>query len=269
MTRITKALAMVAVLGLAGCPQLLGLVEKPRVSVKRVDLAGFDLAGLSANFVLGVDNPNPFGLPVGKLDYQLTVDGHTSAEGHADQNLSIPANGSGEVVLPVRVQFVELGLTVESMLSKQELPYTIRVRIGFDTPAGLIEIPLEKSGTFPVPRLPDVSLGDVRMGDVGLTGMTLNVQVGLHNPNAFALPVGALDYRITVNGTQVASGSCRPRTLAPNATETETLAVKIDPLMGGLSIAQALQAGRARVGLDGTLGVGAMQVPVHLSTQLG
>jgi LEA14-like dessication related protein len=138
----------VAALALTGCPELFSVMQKPNVTMKRVDLSSVTPMGLSANFVLAVDNPNPIGLPVGKLDYQLTVDGHALAAGQSSQNLSIPGNGSADVTLPVSVNFAELGLAVESMMTKSELPYTIRAKVGFDSVAGSIEVPIEQSGTF-------------------------------------------------------------------------------------------------------------------------
>lgn len=163
MTRIMRIGLCATVAAFAGCADFFtmigqaapGLVEKPHLSMKHVDVTGFDAPSLalSTSFLIGVQNPNPVGLPLSRLDYDLAIDGRQLADGHAQENVSLPANGSTDVTLPVNVRLLDAGLTIEQLATRSSLPYQIRVRLGFDTPGGTLEVPLEQSGTFALASL--------------------------------------------------------------------------------------------------------------------
>ena len=249
---------------LCGCASLAGLVEKPKVTLHSVEVTSASFEGLSANFAFDVDNPNPIGVDLSRLDYQLTIDGHQLAEGHGNQTLSVPSNGHGTMVLPVSVRFVELGQAVASMMTKQTVPYTIKATLGFSTPMGTVDIPVESSGTFPVPQLPRPQLMGAQLSDLSLGGVTLRVNLAFVNPNAFALPVGGLGWRVSVEGADVASGSSPAMQLPPSGTQPVSLDVRIDFLRAGAAVASALRSGSATVAVDGQLDMGIFKMPVNL-----
>jgi LEA14-like dessication related protein len=259
--------SMMALL-LCGCASLGGLVEKPKVTLHSVEVTRVSFEGLSANFAFTVENPNPIGVDLSRLDYQLTIDGHELAQGHGDQTLSVPSNGTGTMVLPVSVRFVELGQAVASLLTKQTLPYTIKATLGFSTPMGTVDIPVESSGSFPVPQLPRAQLLGAQLADLSLGGVTLQVNLGFANPNAFAMPVAGLAWRVSVEGASVASGSSPAMELPPSGTQPVRLDVRIDFLRAGTAVASALQAGSATVSVDGQLDMGVFKAPVSVAQSL-
>jgi LEA14-like dessication related protein len=54
---------------------------------------------------------------------------------------------------------------------------------------------------------PTVSLDDVRMAGMGVLGGTMDVTIGVHNPNDFPLHTPRVRYRLLVDTLQIASGS--------------------------------------------------------------
>jgi LEA14-like dessication related protein len=265
--RVTPII-LLALTPCAGCSELLALVQKPTVKVKRVDLKRVSFQDLAVDVVLTVDNPNPIGLPVARLDYQVTVDGHALASGRADSSLAIPAAGSADVTLPVAARWDALGATAQSLFERDELPYVISARVGFDVPGGSFDVPIEHQGTLPVPRPPQVELGAVSLGDIDFSGATLHVGLALTNPNRFALPLGALAYRISVEDREVANGSAQPGELAAGEKRPLDLALRIDFLRAGAAIGAAVAARSARVALDGELDVAGHALPLHLAGAL-
>jgi LEA14-like dessication related protein len=249
---------------LCGCATLGGLVEKPKVTLHSVEVTSASFEGLSANFAFDVENPNPIGVDLSRLDYQLTIDGHQLAEGHGNQTLSVPSNGHGTMVLPVSVKFIELGQAVGSMLTKQTVPYTIKATLGFSTPMGTVDIPVESSGTFPVPQLPRPQLMGAQLSDLSLGGVTLRVNLAFVNPNTFAVPVGALAWHVSVEGADVASGSNPAMQLPASGTQPVQLDVRIDFLRAGSAVVTALRSGSATVAVDGQLDMGPFKMPVSL-----
>src|SRR5262249_23621607 len=154
-----RALSLIPLVGGAsGCAAFGGLFQKPTVTLERVEITRIAFDGIGANFVFAVQNPNAIGADLASLRYQLTIDGHALAEGQGNQTLQVPAHGTGALVLPVSIRFVEFAESLLALFQKQVVPYTIDTRLGFQSPAGVIEIPIQSSGTFPVPRLPSVDL---------------------------------------------------------------------------------------------------------------
>src|SRR5262249_12493318 len=264
--RLARA-AMLTLLA-SGCALLGSLFEKPTVTLRRVDVTDVSFSAIGARFVFAVENPNAIGADVARLDYQFTIDGHQLAEGHGDQAFQVPAHGTGEMALPVRIRFADFSQSLQALVSKTSVPYTVQVRLGFQSPAGIIEVPVSQSGSFPVPQLPDVRLASVSVRDMGLGGATLDIGLQLQNRNAFAVPLGGFSYRVLVEGAPIATGAAQPGQLAASATQVTPLAVRVDFLSAGLAVARALQGGGASVTLDGALDLGGFNLPVHLSQLL-
>jgi len=53
---------------------------------------------------------------------------------------------------------------------------------------------------------PSVSLSDIRIVDVNLMEQTFALKLRVQNPNAFDIPVHGLNYRVDLNGQEVAHG---------------------------------------------------------------
>jgi LEA14-like dessication related protein len=75
---------------------------------------------------------------------------------------------------------------------------------------------------------PTATFESAHVGEVTPEGLTLNFQLGLKNPNAFALPVGDADYTFAVSGVEILEGEAKPAgTLPANGSTSVTLPVKV------------------------------------------
>jgi LEA14-like dessication related protein len=259
------ASCVVALLSCSGCDQLF---QKPRVTVKRVDITSVNFSGLNANIVFAVENRNVIGIDLAKLVYQLTVDNHPFVQGVGNNPLHVPANGVGELALPVSFKFVELAEALASLFTKKQVPFTIATKLGFGTPLGILEVPLQHSGTMPVPQLPSISIGNAVVGGINVSGATVSVTLNVRNNNTFALPLGALSYGLSVNGAPLVQAQTAPAQLAPGGTLPLTLSAHLDFLRVGMGIFRAVQSGAATVALDGNFDLGGYSMPVHLQHAL-
>lgn len=87
---------------------------------------------------------------------------------------------------------------------------------------------------------PEVTLTSIALG--GGSGLTqlINVGVKVRNPNAFALSFNRLNYRVYLEGSEVASGRrAEPLTIAANDSVSFTVPIELN-LLGGLSLMQKL-----------------------------
>jgi LEA14-like dessication related protein len=262
---VALAFLVAVIIPTSGCDQLF---NKPTVRVERVDMTGISFRGIAANVVFQVENHNAIGIDLAKLVYQLTVDHHPFVQGSANNALHVPANGVGQLTLPVSFQFAELAEAIASIIQKRQVGYTIATQLGFGTPLGVLTVPISYSGTLPVPQLPTISIGNAAVGAVDLSGASLSVTLAVRNPNAFALPVGALSYALSVSGVSIASASTPPAQLAAGGTLPLTLTAHVDFLRAGVGVLRAIQSRSATIALDGSFDLLGYTMPIHLSRAL-
>ena len=266
-------LAVVALVPLAfgstSCALLNQVFQRPTVSMRSVDLTSLSFTGIGANFVMNVNNPNAIGLDLARLGYQLTIEGKRLAAGQGNQPANIPAMGQGVVTLPVSINFSDFVASVEALFKKDNVSYNIALAPGFNTPLGVIDIPLSHAGVFPVPKLPDVSLGTPQLGNMDLTGATVSLPLNIANKNGFELPVSGLNYALTVGGQPLITAGANPGNLAAKQAKAVPITARIDFLRTGLGLANAIRGGAANIGLTGALDLGGYKLPLNLSTRLG
>ena len=270
MPRLLRAVAVLALLASShGCAMLNQLFQKPAVSLRSVDLTSLSFTGIGANFVLGVDNPNPVGIDLARLAYQVTIEGKQLAQGQANQAVSVPASGAGTITLPVSIRFTDFVASIQALLTKRQVNYSIAMSPGFNTPLGIIDVPLAHSGQFPVPQVPQVSLGTPSLGGLDLTGATLSLPIVIHNKNGFPLPTTGLSYGLTVAGAAVLSATAAPGPLAANQQTSVPITARINFAQVGLGVMNALRGGGAPIALNGLLDLGGYKLPLNLATNLG
>ena len=261
-------LAALALVCLSACSGAGSLFEKPRVGFRGVEVADVGFAGLTARFVFIVDNPNAIGIDVAQLGYSLTVDGHTLAKGSSAAGLHVPAEGAGELTVPVGGSFAELGAPLEAVLARKELPFVLHAELGVGMPSGVQNVPLDARGMLPVPQPPRVALAAVELGELTVSRASLDIALAFANDNSFALPLGELRYQLTVEDEPISSGTLAPLSLDPHAGKTVHLRAGVDLLTVGAALVAALSARSARLGLDGELALGAISLPLHLRAAL-
>jgi LEA14-like dessication related protein len=79
--------------------------------------------------------------------------------------------------------------------------------LSFDLPvAGRTRIPVRHTGSLPLVKLPRVTLNGLRVKDLSLMGATVEIVLGVDNPNAFDLALKRVDYALDINGASWATG---------------------------------------------------------------
>jgi LEA14-like dessication related protein len=149
--RLVTLILVISFLG-CGCAALQQAVVYPTARVEKVALANVGLDAATIEFTLGVDNPYSVSLPVGGLDFALSVQKHKFLEGSADLDRTIPANQTGSLSVPVRVPFAELfGLASDLQLGST-IGYHADLGLRVKTPvAGEISLPLDADGEIKLP----------------------------------------------------------------------------------------------------------------------
>ena len=246
---------------------LTGAYEAPKFTFKEVRFDKADLKGADVTLIWNVQNPNAAGLEVASADYALDVDGHRLVSGAPPLGLKIAGNGQSEVALPAHLIWTELAQTVEQLFSKDSVHYKASGTVGLQsTIAGIVSIPVEHEGDFPTPKLPTFSLDNLRIESVSLTGARLVVPIKLSNKNGFPLPLGNLAGDVQIGGERVGTLSAVASGLIA-AGQERIIEVPLDiSFLGARAAAQAIaSSGNAEVKIDGKLGAGGLDVPIHVA----
>lgn len=130
--RLKNAAFVAGLLCLAGCASLEDVVSPPGVTLRNVhaETLAFDRQTFLLSF--DVTNPNPFPLPVSRLEYGVWLDGRRFASGDADSGIHIPALSDGTFDIRVEMDLVN---TVPDLLFvlrdglDRRLPYRLEGRL--------------------------------------------------------------------------------------------------------------------------------------------
>lgn len=191
---------------LFSCAGMEKIIQPPSIRIDTVKLASVDFEKLGLDIVFQVNNPNPFGLSLSGFDYAFTIENKQLLSGRDTRGLALAGQKVSEMHFPLTIKFADVYQLISEKKDLDTLAYSFS---GTIIPAGLLaafKIPFSKSGHLPNVRLPQLSLKNVKMQKLSLSGVDLKLLVGLKNPNIFAFNVGKLDYKLDLAGKPFASG---------------------------------------------------------------
>jgi LEA14-like dessication related protein len=144
-----KSLVLLGFLVVTGCSLF---VTKPEIAVKDLQLAGVDRDGIEMDFLLTVTNPNSYSLKLTGYRYNLLVSALPLAKGENHEVVEFQGNAVTSVRLPVRISFHDLLEILKRRPDPEHISYQLTAGFDLDTPVGAIGIPVDKSGTFAIPK---------------------------------------------------------------------------------------------------------------------
>lgn len=262
MTR--RALLLVPLLALAGCPKLGALGDaldkyKPTVSFKNFRLENISFDGADVDFVFEVNNPNPIDVAFSSFSYDLDLAGSRFFSGVQPKGLKLEAEGKSKLVVPVSVGFAELLETATNIKGQDNVPYLFSGKLGFNTPLGELLLPIEQAGDFPVLRAPKVKFGELRVAELQVlqNRALLELDLELSHEQGSNLSFQDFDYKLLLDGSRVATGVVpRLATVAAGESKTVTLPIELNLLELGSGVVSAIKdRSDIDVGLKAGLGV--------------
>ncbi len=268
MKRPLLILLALSLVTLTGCATLKQLFKKPRVTFKTARLSSASLSDATVDIIYQVDNPNSFGLSLAKVDYAFFVEGKQVVAGAPRKGIQLKAKGRSDLVFPANVRFADIVPVVETFLTKDRATFKIQGSVGIDTPVGVLSFPLEREGTFEIPKIPNVQFQSPRITNLTLSGATVEFPLTITNRNSFPLPIAGLSGDLKVAGASVGTLSTgNLGTLDGSGSRQITLPLQINFLRAA-SAASALRSGNGQVSLSGRLTSGAQSVPLNIGQLL-
>jgi LEA14-like dessication related protein len=252
-------------LSCASLGNLCGGFHKPELTFNRVELLDVSLTGITVNVHFNLKNDNPVGVKIASLAYNFEVENRPVVSGHPPNGYEVKPNATVDLAFPAHVNFQDLAATVQVFLQKDVARYSASGSLGVNTPVGVVTFPLSHSGTFDVPKAPDVQINPPTLNSVTLSSAHLTVPILVHNKNGFPLPFGGLSTQVTVGGAPALAPSIPQQSaLAPRESRVVNLGVDVNFVQAGMAVANAIRSRQADVGLRGNLNVGGLNVPVDV-----
>ena len=181
--------------------------------------------------------------------------------------MTVGANKKSPLQFPAEVRFKDLASVITTFLQKDTAAYAASGNVGLQTPLGVLSFPLQHKGSFPVPKLPDVTFATPSITKMDLTGATLEIPLVVNNKNGFALPIDALAGALKISGASVGQLNAGSLSLGAKAQKRVTLPIRVN-FAQAAAAAAAISKGKATFAFDGQLKSGAVAVPLDFSQSL-
>ena len=147
MTRIFLSLSLTACIlfGLfSGCSAPL---REPNVTVRDITLEGFSLQSLDLGTELQFENPNPVGITLSSVTFDVYYETGTGREylGHGGrENLTLPKNEKVLYKIPVEIDNLQALKALAVLVREGSLPIVVNGTAAVDLKVTTVEIPFEK-----------------------------------------------------------------------------------------------------------------------------
>ena len=201
-------LMLIFVLVLTTCQSIGSVIQEPKVSLNSVDIAKISLSGVDLIAHIDVDNPNGFSVPLPKVDWELFINTASFIQGSLKKDQSIKSRGKATLDLPFSVTYSGLYNSFKSLIETKEAAYEIAMGLSFPIP--LLESKVYKldfSGVIPLPQLPNLSPGEIKISRIDFNGIELACGINVDNPNLFPIPFPEIEWNYDVNGVPLLKSS--------------------------------------------------------------
>lgn len=240
--RAALASVVALALPLGGCEEIDPYLPKARFD--RLDVKSVTFEAVEADFVFAVDNPNPVDIKLARFDYALAFEEVEFLTGDDPDGLELVGDGATELALPVGFTFEGLYELVQATRGEDVIDFALAGSFGFDTPAGIVDLPYDADGDFPALRTPSFQPAALRVEDLDFTGATLELDLDVDNDHGSNLVFQQFDYALDLEGSRVASGLVAELGEVSGATEgTLTLPFDVSFADAGAGIYEALSGG--------------------------
>ncbi|HLA28461.1 MAG TPA: LEA type 2 family protein [Syntrophales bacterium] len=121
-------------------------LEKPSIIVREIIISPRSLVEM--NLILGIEvqNLNRFDLTLTSFEYTFYLNNEEAGSGRIEKEILIPASSTTGVQVPVAATFKNLGGSLKTIITGDDLPYKIEGTAGIKTAFGSLSFPLSKEG---------------------------------------------------------------------------------------------------------------------------
>ncbi|MBU1169082.1 MAG: LEA type 2 family protein [Proteobacteria bacterium] len=239
-----------SVMFVSGCATLKQLIKKPTIEFSGMAVKEMTLFDGTYVFTFNVANPNPLGVPIEKISYDLKIDGKEFFQGDLDNKETVPGNGMIPVDVPVQLYYLDFFKTLVDFVGKDHFEYDLSGSVFI---YGL-SIPFHTTGQLPVPKPPQVSLGRVEIKSMSFANASVVFVLDMVNDNPFPIMMDGLNYTIRLAGNELAGGSTKAvQPLGQNSKSTIDIPLTLSVLKMGKSVLNLLTGSSSEYEISGAM----------------
>ena len=151
-----SALALCLAIGVVAC-------SPPQVNLRQANLTKITTTGFRVVMNLSIFNPNAYSLPLENVGWDLNLFNRPFTRGSVNTNNQIAASATSPVDVPLGIRFSSVSMGVRDFMSGKNIPWGIKGRCHFKTPAGPIYVNFARQGSWKSP----LQGGGIRLGATG------------------------------------------------------------------------------------------------------
>ncbi|MCK5901530.1 MAG: LEA type 2 family protein [Cocleimonas sp.] len=135
-------MSLITLLSSCSSAGIKGVIDRPEVSIQKVEMGRLSLSGGSAKFLINIKNTNAFPIPLSGFDYGLRLNGIEVANGSREQKITINGGESRLVEVPLVFSFSNMFNLLPNILGNKDLKYNLVGSIHFPW----FNLPFSRSG---------------------------------------------------------------------------------------------------------------------------
>ncbi|MBN1483064.1 hypothetical protein EH223_14160 [candidate division KSB1 bacterium] len=125
-------------------------VRIPQIKFSGLQVKKMGFTGIDLEVGLNLVNNNVFAFDIGKLNYDIALAGSQLIKGSTEKLASVPAKGSGEIKVPVSLDFSGALGSLTSILKGNSVQATITGDTDLSTPFGPVNLPFQTTQDIPI-----------------------------------------------------------------------------------------------------------------------
>lgn len=217
---ILLCLLIVTITG--GCQILKGFVRSPSIQLDSVALKGTSLFQGDLEFNFTMTNPNPIGVSVDSMTYQLSIEGRKAMEGTLNQGLALPAMATKSVTIPLTVNYMESVDSLLDFFKKDSITYEVAGTFKI----GAFTVPFSHKDVITLPKPPTVQVKGVSIRSMTFTGARLALELEITRQTPGRIDLKKITYSIVLGGFKLFDGKSENFSMAED-TKTQTITVPL------------------------------------------
>lgn len=243
-------LCLLVVTMTGGCKILKGLVRSPSIQLDSVALKSTSLFQGDLEFTFNMTNPNPIGVSVDSMTYQLGIDGRKTMEGTLNQGLALPAMVSKSVTIPITVNYMESVDSLLDFFKKDSLSYELSGTFKI----GAFTVPFSHKDVITLPKPPSVQVKGVSIRSMTFTGARLALELEITRQTPGRIDLKKITYAISLGGFKLFNGKSENFSMAEDTkTQTITVPLTVDFITLGKSAMTLFSQGNIDYELSGDM----------------
>jgi len=122
------------------------ILEKPSFVLREIILKTRSFTEMNLLLGIEVQNPNRFDLTLKSFEYTIYLNSEEIGNGRLEKELLIPSSSITRVQVPVVAKFKDLGGSLKTIITSDDLPYKIEGKTDIKTAFGCLTFPYSKEG---------------------------------------------------------------------------------------------------------------------------